>query len=506
MAQTESETRTDRARVYGNFRVPTSKGLAGLSTAGTLILLAGIGLAVVMVMLQLWIAAAVIVLVTLVLVALSMVRDKHGRTLMDRITRRLAWWDTRYKGANIYRSGPVSRMPGGTTKLPGIAARSSVSEHTDAYGRPFALIEIPQKKHYTVVLGSDPDGGGMVDEDQINRWVDRYSGFLGALTDEPGLIAASVTIETAPDTGFRLARKVQERTSENATPFAQQVMQETVGMLPTGSTVTRAYVAITFKAATRANGKARSRDEVAEDLASRLPNMTHALNGTGAGVAEPLAVQELCEMVRVAYDPHEAALFDQAYAAGQAPLLNWNEVGPQAHDALWDAYHHQGVWSKSWAMSVPPRSTVRANVMQGLVGPMQDVLRKRVTMLYRPIDPARAAQIVEQDVNTVTFNASSRNRATSRDSRELRAAEATSNEEADGAGLLNFGLLVTATVEDETQLPDLDAAIDSLGAGARIRLEQAFGAQDSTFQAGLPLGIVIPEHLKLPTVVRSSLG
>lgn len=505
MEQTESEAK-DRPRVYGNFRLPSSKGLAGMTAAGTGLLFAGVLIALLFVMVQMWLVSLVVVIITLLLVVASMIKDKHGRRLAERIARRGAWWNTRYQGSNLYRAGPVSRIPGGSTKLPGIAARSSVSEYEDSYGRPFALIQIPQKKHYTVVLGSEPDAGGMVDQDQINRWVDRWSVFLGTLTDEPGLIAASVTIETSPDTGFRLARKVAQRTSENAAPFAQQVVQETVGMLPSGSTVTRAYIALTFKASKRANGKVRTMDEVAEDLASRLPNMTHALHGTGAGVAEPLTVQELCEVIRIAYDPHEASLFDQAYASGQVPLLSWDEVGPQAHDAQWDHYRHNGVWSKSWAMSVPPRSTVQASVMQGLVSPMSDVLRKRVTMLYRPIDPARAAAIVEQDVNTVTFNASSRHHATSRDSREMRAAVATSEEEADGAGLLNYALIVSASVEDQSQLADLEAAVDGLGASARIRLEQAYAAEDSTFQAGLPLGIVLPEHLALPKSIREAMG
>jgi hypothetical protein len=35
------------------------------------------------------------------------------------------------------------------------------------------------KNHYTVVLGSEPDGGGMVDQEQINRWVDRWSHWPG---------------------------------------------------------------------------------------------------------------------------------------------------------------------------------------------------------------------------------------------------------------------------------------------------------------------------------------
>lgn len=207
----------------------------------------------------------------------------------------------------------------------------------------------------------------------------------------------------------------------------------------------------------------------------------------------------------MAYDPAEAILFDRAHSEGKAPQLDWNEVGPQAADAFWDTYHHNNAWSKTWAMSVPPRSTIQANVLQSLVAPTPEVVRKRVTMLYRPIDPARAAQLVENDVNTATFNASSRNRATSRDSRETRAAKATAEEEADGAGLLNFAMIVTATVRHKEDLPEAEAAIENLGASARIRLEEAYGAQDSTFAAGLPLGIVIPDHLALPKTVRDAL-
>ncbi|WP_458117320.1 SCO6880 family protein [Arthrobacter sp. D2-10] len=505
MAPTEAETTDVRPRVYGNYRVPTSKGLAGLSTAGTIVLVLGVIGGVLLMMLNMWAAALLFEALIAMVLLLSMHKNKHGRTLMERIFRRFGWMNAQYTGANTYRAGPVSRVPGGTTTLPGISARSTISEHTDAYGRPFALLHVPQRNHYTVVLGSEPDGGGMVDQEQINRWVDRWSHWLGILTDEPGLIAASVTIETAPDSGFRLARKVESRIDPNAPAFARAVIQETVAALPTGATVTRAYIAVTFRAALRTGGRIRKADEVANDLAARLPNITASLSNTGAGVATPLTAQELCEVIRVAYDPAEAVLFDRAHAEGKAPLLNWSEVGPQAADTFWDSYHHNNAWSKSWAMSVPPRSTVQANVLQALVAPSPEVVRKRVTMLYRPIDAARAAQLVENDVNTATFNASSRNRATSRDTRETRAARATAEEEADGAGLLNFAMIVTATVRSKQDLPEAEAAIENLGASARIRLEEAYGAQDSTFAAGLPLGIVIPDHLALPKTVRDAL-
>ena len=78
--------------------------------------------------------------------------------------------------------------------------RPGVQVALDADG-DFALLEVPQRHHYTVVFSSEPDGGVMVDQEHINRWVDRWAHWLGMLTDEPGLTAASVTIETAPDSG-----------------------------------------------------------------------------------------------------------------------------------------------------------------------------------------------------------------------------------------------------------------------------------------------------------------
>ena len=123
MAQTEAKTE-NRPRVYGNFRTPTSKGLAGLSTAGTVLLIGGVVGGILLMMLNLWLVALAFEAVILTLIALSMSKNKHGRTLIERIVRRAGWANAVYAGANVYRAGPVSRVPEGTTKLPGISARS----------------------------------------------------------------------------------------------------------------------------------------------------------------------------------------------------------------------------------------------------------------------------------------------------------------------------------------------------------------------------------------------
>ena len=74
-----------------------------------------------------------------------------------------------------------------------------------------------------------------------------------------------------------------------------------------------------------------------------------------------------------------------------------------------------------------------------------------------------------------------------------------------GAGLLNFGMLVTATVIDAAHEADAKAAIDNLSATARLRLRIVHGSQDSAFAAALPLGLVLPRHLRIPSEVREQL-
>ena len=41
-------------------------------------------------------------------------------------------------------------------------------------------------------------------------------------------------------------------------------------------------------------------------------------------------------------------------------------------------------------------------------------------------------------------------------------------------------------------------AVDNAATSARIRLRRATGSQAAAFIAGLPLGMVLPAHLKVP--------
>ena len=212
-----------------------------------------------------------------------------------------------------------------------------------------------------------------------------------------------------------------------------------------------------------------------------------------------------CEAIRIAYDPAAAVLIEEAHAAGEVPELTWPDVGPSAAEAGWAGYRHDSAYSCTWAMTQAPRGNVQSGVLRRLLAPHREIARKRVTMLFRPIDAARAAAMVEADLRAAEFRATSSDKPAARDSLAVRAAAATASEEASGAGLVQFGMLVTATVTDLDKRPDARAAIDNLAATARLRLRPVYGSQDSAFAAALPLGLVLSKHIKVPAELRDKL-
>lgn len=490
-------------RTYGNWRKPKSAGLLGLGKVGTALLFVCMAAVLITLMFGSVLKAGIMALVSAGALLTLVFRDRHDRTLLERMISRVSWWPTKTAKRNLYRSGPLGRTKWGTYQLPGIGAQTQLDEYQDSYARPFALIHTPISKTYTVVIEAEPDGESLVDQLQIDTWVADWGHYLAALGTESGVMQASVVVETAPDWGTTLRREVTTNVDPNAPEFSRKIMDEIVESYPAGASSVRAYVTLTFNAVPRKGAKARKREEMAREIATRLPNLTANLQATGAGAARPVDAQRLCEIVRVAYDPAMASLIDDAHAEGAMPELQWTEVGPSAHQASWTDFTHDSGRSKTWVMSLAPRGNVQANILTRLLSPHKAVARKRVTFLYRPIDPGTAAKIVEADFNAARFNATGKKSSTAGDTVAVRAADATRNEEASGAGLVNFAMIVTGTVRD-TDPADADAAIENAGTAARIQLRPSYGSQDAAFAFGLPLGLVPSKHAQTPAFIEGS--
>lgn len=487
-------------RTYGNWRRPVTPGIGRLGMLGTLILMGGMVVAVIAMLVAGLVGGLVVAAIMGVALGPLLVQDRHGRTMLQSITAGLAWWRGRAAGWHLYRSGPLGLKAHGTCRLPGLLADSRLVEATDGFGRPYGLLILPSVGHYSVVLECAADGAALVDRDQIDTWVAYWGQWLASLAFEPGLIGASVTIETAPDLGHRLQREVNSQTDPLAPELAHRILTEIVASYPAGSAQVSTRVALTYSATARAGTKRRSTPEMAREIGARLPGLSQNLGMTGAGSARPMTAAELASTVRGAYDPAAQALLEQADGCG----VTWDEAGPAAAQESWDYYQHDSGTSITWMMSEAPRGEVLSSVLTGLVAPHRDIARKRVTLCYRPYDPGTAARIVERDRKDTRFRVTGLNTA-ARDSIAVVAADQTAREEARGAGVTRFSMLVTATVLDPADLPAATAAIDTLAPPARIQLRRARGSQAAAFSAALPLGVVLPAHVQVPQIIREIL-
>ncbi|MFE0877932.1 SCO6880 family protein [Streptomyces smyrnaeus] len=487
---------------YGNWRRPRRPGLGPFGMIGT----AGVfgGLVVTLLASLFSLAAAMVILVpTAILIAPLMMRTQDGRNMYQLIAVRIGWMRRKSKGSTTYVSGPLSRRQAGRFQPPGLLGRMQMREGRDAYDRDFGVLFHRSRNLYTIVLCCEPDGGSLVDPDQVDNWVASWGGWLARLAHETGLRGASVIVETAPDSGTRLANEVLPRLSPDAPAAARAVMEEVVQQYPQASSEMHTYITLTYGLPA---GQKPKHEELITDLATRIPGLLSGLVGAGGGVAYPLSAERIAEVVRVAYDPAVAGEVLDIRTQYGGTGLEWDDAGPAACVEDVASYQHDSGVSRTWMLTLAPRGTVRANVLRGLLEASPDTRRKRVALLYRPIDPATSARIVEADRRAAQFMATSgRGMVQARAATEVRAAEQTAQEEATGAGLVEFSLMLTVTVDSVEELADASATMRNLQGAARLSMRPADRMQAAAFSCTLPVGILPWELTLIPRDLREAL-
>lgn len=501
---------SDSARpdVYGNITKPQRQGIFGVPM-GVMAIGAVVVIFIVLMMVRhLYLPALGVAMVGVVAAALTMFRGRDGRNFYERNATKAMHAQRVRSGNAMYFAGPAGRVPDGKMRLPGLMAASELSSHLGAYDIPFGLIYNRPAKHYTVVLEAFPDGDALVDQDRVNSMVAHWGAWLAELGRDDAIVGASVTVETTPDTGFRLNRMVQNNISENGSDFARAVAERIPQQLRGGAPVLTTRIAITFSGAGYdKEGSDRGLKTMAQEIGTRLPSLISGLHETGAGTTvRPCSAQDITDFTRSAFDPTVAAQIEAARSTDEGTGLGWHDAGPVFHDARNpDRYYHDRAVSKSWEMHAGPQGHFQSGVLRGLLAPNNDpaILRKRVTLLYRPIPAGDVVSTTQADVNNATFSASSRQRQTAGQRARVRYAEKASEEVQMGAGLVRFGLVVTITCGSSDEFPRLEKAIPGLSRRAGLAIREALGAQEVAFQTGLPLGLVLPAHSLVPDVVRT---
>ena len=495
--------------MYGNLIKPGRSGILGLSVGVSLLGVPVVLVVILLMVRQMFLEALLITTVAIVAAALgAIVSPRDGRNVYQRTMVKLAH-NAKVKGGNaLYLAGPAGKTRDGHISLPGLMARSTVSDHIGAYDLPFGIIHVPTVGHYTIVLECHPDGDALVDQAAVNSMVSHWGAWLAELGRDGDALAASVTVESAPDTGLRLRQSVLGNIDPSSSAFSRSVARGIPDQVSAGAPSLTTRIALTFSGRGLDSKRAdRGIEAMAAELGTRLPVLISTLaNGTGAGTAVRACVkQDIIDFTRTAYDTTVAAQIEQARAQGGTGLT-WGDAGPiYADDRQLDRYIHDRAVSKSWTMFEGPRGMFFSNSLRSLVAPTPGVLRKRVTMLYRPIPAGAAAKLAEDDINNARFAGSQKARASAHQQQRLRFAMKAAEEEAQGAGLVRFGMIVTVSCADASELPRLDKMIPSLSNQARLRVREALGNQAVYFQAALPLGVILPEHSLIPNNVKELL-
>ncbi|MGV9678774.1 SCO6880 family protein [Nocardia sp. NPDC003482] len=487
-------------RMYGRWERPRSAGFFGLTWGVSML---GLGL-VILVMLVFLITRSItvtaVVIVGAAVLFIPLAVTVGGRTGWEYLALRAQFAVARSRGEHLYRAGRFSRIPG-VAKLPGLLADSRLAEYETPGGRRFAVVHVRRTDHYTVVLRVLPRGKELVDQGQIDAWVEEYGRFLAAQSRGGDVVAVTAVLETVVETQLKQRREVARLVRPGVPEYARAVMHEAAADVGGVGVRVEARIAITY----RAVGKGRIRRDLAEqarEIGQRLQGVLSQLARAGLP-ATPLEAWEVLGLVRSRYD---LAAQRDIEAAGREieSTQSWSTVGPVAHDELWDHYVHDGGRSITWEMDAAPRGAVLETVLEELVRPRADVPRKRVAIVYRLHSAAEATDIVDSDYrDALAAEQTERGIASAAATIRVSNTSTARQEQAQGAGLTRFGVLVTITDRLDADLPGIEAIVRAMAAASRLTLRRCYGTQAASFASSLGIGVILPDHTSLTSGVSS---
>lgn len=490
--------------VFGNITRPGHSGILGLPLGVSLMGVPFIVIIVLLMVAQNFLLAVVFTLLGVVAAILVVATKKEGRTIYGRVVLRQMHRRREKQGKNVYISGPAGYTRDGAVRLPGLLASSELADYNDSYGGTFGVLRMSGQgvKNYSVVLEAFSEGDELVSRERVNSMVAHWGAWLAQRGVDEGIAGASVSVESAPDTGLRLKRLMERNRSADGSSFSHDVGDAIQAEYSGGAPAITTRITVTFDGKAIDSGKDRGMQEMAAEISNRLPIIIAGLHDTGAGTTvRACTAQDIVDHTRSAYDPTVATEIEAARATPEGTGLRWEDAGPSFARAGFDTYQHDRAWSKTWTMYEGPRGMFYSTALRRALEPMADVLRKRVTILYRPIPAGETTSVAERGIKDSTF-AGSQKRGISPAARQKQAAAIKSaEEEAQGAGFTRFGIVVTVSVDDPERFHRLKQQVPAQFNGARLRLREALANEDVAFQAGLPLGMVLPDHMLLPSEI-----
>ncbi|BDT39695.1 MULTISPECIES: SCO6880 family protein [Streptomyces] len=470
-------------QLYGGWRRSKSMGIGTLNTGQTVIVVGTLLAPLVVIIVGGPVSTLAVTLpVALVVIALT-IWQRHGMPLMSYVIGRARWSLANFRGETSYRS--VFLPAPEVLDLPGMAAPTKLIRAEAGDGRgPVGLVWNQRTGTMTGALLLSPAGSLLASGATVNRQVAAWGEALARLADEDTVSAAAVTLQITPSSGAALSDHVRGRLDPAAPELARQAIGELVARAPRASAQLAAWMSLVIDPS-RAPERPKGPAEAAAVALGALDAVD--LAGAGADVLRRASDVDVKRLVRGAFTPG-----DMDAPSEQIEALVWHEVGPVAAEDDWDVYRHDGHFSVSYVLREAPRKTVPYDVLLKLVAP--GAYARRVTLVYRILATEEAQAVVEREVNAgearAEYRRRSRRTATRRERLDAEHAERTAAEEATGAGMVQWSIYVTTTVDSAADLPAARREIEKAARGAGgLRFRPAFGGQSAALVVGLPVGI-----------------
>lgn len=405
-------------------------------------------------------------------------------TLMTRARRRLTHMQRVDSGETLFLGSTFTAQNKGLS-LPGVLSTLKVRDEVDGLGNPVQLIHHTRADQLSVTIESAPAGISMNTQAKTTDLVTNYAAWLSSLSGENGLRGAQVVIDSVFESAAPLAESILSNLKPDAPEVAQQIARESAGMLPERVAHVRAYTTLGYKISELADDTAGA----AAEVLSMIPRHLKALSAAGAGVSQVMADADYADMMYVAYNPHRNAEVAQEIKDEIRAFRSFEGAGP----AYFNSAHprvvfHDGVASMTIMMTEPSKSKITDHSFEKLFAPNRNFLRKRVSLLYRPVPASAQYARVNNASRATTTEVSSKKRRTAFDKKKKAAAEAAMNQAAEGAVIQEWALMVTVTFEpNRAAQRTAENELKALMGGLKWCFAD-FSA-DAAFHQTLPLGL-----------------
>ncbi|WP_303966031.1 SCO6880 family protein [Rothia mucilaginosa] len=405
-------------------------------------------------------------------------------TLMTRARRRFTHLQRVDSGETLFLGSTFTAQNKGLT-LPGVLSTLKVRDEVDGLGNPVQLIHHTRADQLSVTIESAPAGISMNTQTKTTDLVTNYASWLSSLSGENGLRGAQVVIDSVFESSAPLAESILSNLKPDAPAVAQQIARESAGMLPERVATVRAYTVLGYKISELADDV----DGAAAEVLSMIPRHLKALSAAGAGVSQVMADADYADMLYTAYDPRRNAEVAQEIKDEILAYRSFEGAGP----AYFNSSHprvvlHDGVASMTIMMTEPSKSKITDHSFEKLFAPNRNFLRKRVSLIYRPVPASAQHSRVNNASRATTTEVSSKKRRTAFDKKKKAAAEAAMNQAAEGAVIQEWALMVTVTFEP-TRAAQRTAENELKALMGGMKWCFADFSADAAFHQTLPLGL-----------------